>query len=73
MYNDEITSTPQKDNINTVIERFSMSAASSPMDPDIDLGNTSYQDKTVSKDLCMSLVRFLMYLALVTWICCDGA
>ena len=34
-------------------------AISSPMDPDIDFRNTSYQDKTVRKDLYMSLIGFL--------------
>jgi hypothetical protein len=39
---------------------------SSPMDPDIDLGNPICQDKTADKDLYMSLIGSLMYIALAT-------
>jgi hypothetical protein len=64
-----ITSISQKTYINTLIERFGMKDArhiSSPMDPDIDLGNPICQDKTADKDLYMSLIGSLMYIALAT-------
>ena len=60
---DGITSISQKGYINTVIKRFSMGDArdiSSPMGPDVDIGNPLCQDKTASKDLYMSLIGSLM-------------
>jgi hypothetical protein len=64
-----ITSISQKAYVNTIIERFGKKDAchiSSPMDPDIDSGNSTCQDRTADKDLYMYLIGSLMYIALAT-------
>ena len=64
-----ITSICQRDYINSVAERFQMKDARSvlsPMDPDVDLGNLRCQDKAADKELYISLIGSLMYIALAT-------